>query len=187
MFTKRQIVINERELVKLVAKAKNNDSKSLARLSEYLYPKILTFCFYRVNNEEDAKDLTGEVLLKIMKSLKKQKGSFSGWVYRIATNHIIDFYRRQSRRNKVEVLHNPDSSVFLSTEIDVETMLKREQLRMALEQLSEEQKIVTILKFIQGYKNEEVAQIMKKTIGAVKALQFRALRSLKVLLEVDQK
>ena len=180
-------MVDGNELANLVAGAKNNDSKSLARLFEYIYPKIYTFCFYKVNNEEDAKDLTSEVLLKIMKSLKKQNGSFSGWMYRIASNHVIDFYRRQSRRNKVEVSKEPDSSAFYSNENEIENMLKQEQLKAALGQLTEEQKTVTILKFIQGYNNEEVSNIMGKTIGAVKGLQFRALRSLKDILEVDQK
>lgn len=187
MLKKRSVMIDEKELARLVAGAKNNDSTSLAGLFGYLYPKIYTFCFYRVSSEEDAKDLTGEILLKIMKALKKQKGSFLGWVYRIASNHIIDYYRRKSRRSKVEVHHHPDSSVFLSKEADIDDMIRRDQLKIALAQLPEEQRMVTLLKFIQGYKNEEVAEILEKTVGAVKALQFRALRSLKIMMEEDRK
>jgi len=179
---KEQKLINEKDLGELVAMAQNNDSKSLARLFEYIYPKIYTFCFYKVNNEEDAKDLTGEILLKITKSLNRQKGSFLGWIYRIANNSIIDFYRHRARREKVEVSHEPDSNVFYSKATDVEDYLRKEELKLALKKLTEEQRMVTILKFIQGYKNEEVAQIMGKNVNAIKGLQFRALRSLRGLI-----
>lgn len=179
---KEQKLNNEIDLGELVARAQNNDSESLARLCEYLYSNIYTFCYYKVSSEEDAKDLTGEILLKIIKFLSRQRGSFLGWVYRIANNSIIDFYRHRARREKVEVSHEPDSNVFYSNATDVEDYLRKEELKLALKKLTEEQKMVTILKFIQGYKNEEVAQIMGKKVNAIKGLQFRALRSLRDLI-----
>jgi len=174
--------ISDDELASIIEGAKSDDSASLERLCEYVYPRIYGYVYYRIHHPEDTEDLTSEVILKMIKALKNQRGNFHAWIYKIAANTIIDFYRKRAKRAEVsftELPHEiPDKSPAFS-----EQVLTQERLRKALNNITEEQRQVIILKFIQGYNNEEVAKIMGKSIGAAKVLQFRALRSLRKYLE----
>lgn len=170
--------IRDDELKKIIEDAKKDNDDALARLSEYGYARIYTYIYYRVNHREDAEDLTSEVVLKVIKALKNQKGNFNAWIYKIASNAVIDFYRRRGVRSEVSISEMPgeipDKSVSFSKQI-----LTQEKLRHGLDRLTEEQSRVIILKFIEGYSNSEIAKIMGKSVGAVKVLQFRALRALR--------
>lgn len=170
--------ISKDELAKNIEDAKRGDSDTLAKLCEYVYTKIYSYIYYRVNHHEDAEDLTSEVVLKVVKALKTQKGNFHAWIYKIATNAVIDFYRRSSLHSNVSLSEMnyeiPDKSTNF-----VERMLTQDSLSKALSNLTEKQSQVVILKFIEGYSNEEIAKIIGKSVGAVKLLQFRALKSLR--------
>jgi RNA polymerase sigma-70 factor (ECF subfamily) len=174
--------ISNHELKRIIEHAKKDNADALARLCQYVYSRIYTYIFYRVKHREDAEDLAGEVILKMVRALKKQKGNFHAWIYKIAGNAIIDFYRSRAIRSEVSLseLHKeiPDDSAAFS-----EQVLTQKILREALNKVTEEQKQVIILRFIQGYNNKEVAKIMGKSVGAVKVLQYRALKSLRKYFE----
>ncbi len=170
--------ISNGELAKIIGGAKRDDADSMEKLCVYVYPRVYRYIYYRVNHHENAEDLTSEVVLKIVQALKKQRGNFRAWMYKIARNAVIDFYRRRGVRSEVSLSDMPgelpDESAAFS-----ERVLTQEKLRRGLHHLTEEQKQVILLKFIEGYSNDDVANIMGKSIGAVKVLQFRALRSLR--------
>jgi len=107
---------------------------------------------------------------------------FAAWLYRIAQARIIDYWRRAQRRATV-AFDDRDLPEWLAAE-DVANgdVLQHSQLLAGLQQLTEEQQQVIVLKFMQGLSNSEIAQIMNKTEGAVKALQRRGLESLARLL-----
>lgn len=170
--------ISDAELAKLIGGAQNDDAASMEQLSRYVYPRIYHFIYYRVSHREDAEDLTSEVVLKMMQSIKQQNGNFHAWIYKIARNAVIDWYRRRAVRSEVSLSEMPgeipDKSVALSKHVAT-----KEKLRQGLLTLTEDQRQVILLKFIEGYSNDEVAEIMGKTVGAIKLLQFRALKSMR--------
>ncbi|UCG92933.1 MAG: RNA polymerase sigma factor [candidate division WOR-3 bacterium] len=174
--------IGDDEVAKIIEGAKHDDAEALERLAEYVYPRIFSYIYYRVHHTEDAEDLTSEVIVKMIKALKKQHGHFHAWMYKIASNALIDFYRKRAVRSEISLSEMtraiPDTSVNFSKQI-----LLRKNLKPALAALTEEQRQVIILKFIQEHENEEIAKIMGKSIGAVKLLQFRALKSLRKYFE----
>jgi len=176
LFSKRYI--RRDELASLIQKAKHNDEAALAKLCSYVYGHIYAFLYYRVSQPEDAEDLTGEVVLKIVKGLKHQRGNFHAWIYRIARNRLIDFYRQRAVRSEISMNNVPQRELTKSEDFSKQIMT-REKLRKGLQQLTDDQRQVIILKFIEGYDNQEVAQIVGKSVGAVKVLQFRALRALR--------
>ena len=107
------------------------------------------------------------------------------YLYRIAHNWITDRYRGQI-----------DTDLELSEDIadgkpdpkiEVHEKLERESIRNAMNRLTSEQRQVIVLKFIEEYENEEIAQIMNKNVGSIKALQHRALAALRKHLVVDEK
>ena len=101
-------------------------------------------------------------------------------MYTIARNAVIDFYRKRAVRSEVSLDamagEIPDKAIPVSRQV-----LTQERLRMGLQALTDEQRQVVLHKFIEGYTNEEIAKIMGKSVGAVKLLQFRALKALREL------
>jgi RNA polymerase sigma-70 factor (ECF subfamily) len=168
--------IEEENLKKIIDKAKDGDDKAIEELCRYLYNKIYGYVFYRVKHREDAEDLTGEVVLKIIKNLKKQRGNFYAWIYKIASNAIIDYYRRKESGFEMSYEELPQE---LPADDNHKEVLRVDRLKEAMANLTKEQADVITLRFIQEYGIKEVAQIMKKSVGAIKVLQFRALKSLR--------
>ena len=173
--------ISREVLEETVKRARKGDDDALTQLCEYIYGRIYSFVYYRVNHREDAEDLTGDVVVKIIRSLERQKGNFHAWMYRIARNALIDFYRRRGVRKEVSLANVHNEPVDERSGID-DGMLTQDKLRQGLKELTIEQQEVIMLKFIEGYSNEEVAARLKKSVGAVKLLQFRAIRALRKYL-----
>jgi RNA polymerase sigma-70 factor (ECF subfamily) len=162
----------------LVERARELDRKALSELCVYFYPKIFRYVFYRVKTREDAEDITSEVFVRVVRSIDRQRGSFQAWIFRIASNLVIDYYRRRAREEKALMRRDGEPAQDDPAK-DTERILTREKLVEAMSGLTEEQQQVVSLKFLEGYDNSEIAEIMDKTVGAVKALQFRALVALR--------
>jgi len=176
--------LEENRLQRLVEGAKDFDTHALAELCEHFYPKIYRYMLYRVKSREDAEDLTGEVFVRMVKSLPKQRGSFPAWLYRIASNLVTDSYRRREVRKEVPLTEDAVGSIKDIAE-DIDNSLLSDQLEQAVGHLTAEQQEVLRLKFIEGYDSGEIAEILGKSVGAIRALQFRALTALRQLLEVQ--
>ena len=166
----------------LVREAKNLDREALSELCVYFYPRIYRYVYYRVGTRQDAEDITSEVFVRMVKSLRTQKGSFQAWLFRIATNLVIDHYRRTARQKKALLKRESQMSSEPARD-EREALFLQHELREAMGELTEEQQEVITLKFIEGYENSEIADMLSKSVGAVKALQFRALASLRKILK----
>lgn len=172
--------LDETELHHLVEQARTKDTKSVAKLCETFYPKVYRYFYYRVNRIEDAEDLTNETCLKAVRALQQQRGSFHAWVFRIASNLVTDFYRRRSVRQSVESVGD-SIGTFHGNGDQADAVVEREELRRALLHLTEEQQQVIVLKFIEGYETDEIAEMLGKSTGAIRAIQFRALTTLRTM------
>lgn len=175
---------------RLLALANDFDEAALGELYERYESKIYSYIYRRTGSPTLAEDLTGQVFLKMLEAIQGQKSwhsSFSGWLYRIAHNLVIDHYRRRERRQYVSI---EDAPILKSEKHDpvtaAETNLDADRLRSAIQRLTEEQAQVISLRFLEGYNISEVATMMNKTEGAVKALQYRAVGTLRGLLEREQ-
>lgn len=177
-------MLEEEKIKQLAEEAKRLDRHALAELCEHFYPKIYRYVFYRVNSKEEAEDITGEVFLRMIKSLHKQRGSFQAWLFRIASNLVIDYYRRRARQPELVTVEERHVSSARNS-IDSQDILLQDRLKQSIPKLSPEQQQVITLKFIEGYNNSEIADILGKSVGAVKGLQFRALAALKKILHKE--
>jgi RNA polymerase sigma-70 factor (ECF subfamily) len=142
--------------------------------------KIYSYIYHRTGDSALAEDLTGDVFIRMLEAIQSDRGwntSLQGWLYRIAHNLVVDYFRRRSKRDGVELderwmaAENPTTSF--------EGLFSSHQLQTAMRFLTEEQQQVIILKFVEGLSNSEVAEVMDKTEGAIKALQHRALAALR--------
>ena len=134
-------------------------------------------------------DLVQEVFLRVWTRAEQwdDVGTVKAWLYRIAHNIVIDHYRQRDRHKDVGLEESGD----LIAEHDnpahqVEMRLTGERLRFAMRQLTEDQSEVLALRFMEGYSISEVAEMMNKTEGAIKALQYGAVANLRSLLEHEQ-
>jgi RNA polymerase sigma-70 factor, ECF subfamily len=156
------------------------DAQSIGAVYDRYFPEVYRYVRYRIGDETVAEDIASDVFVRLLEASRKKQGPQSnlrGWLIATASNAVNDHHRRHYRR-PVEALDEnmPDGGSGVHSQVDT-----REQQRLvqnALAQLTPEQQHVLALRFGQGYSLEETAALLNKNIGAVKALQFRALASL---------
>ncbi len=169
----------------LVQRAQRHDEPAIAALYETYYPKIYNYAFMQMGDIHAAEDLASDVMLKMIESLHKYtfRGlPFGAWVFRIARNRLIDLHRRRKRRGEVD-LSETIAATLASPQALAERALERGQLQVALKHLTDEQRQVIVLKFIEGFDNRSVGKIMGRSEGAIKSLQHRALGALRRVLD----
>lgn len=171
-----KLVIEE----EVLEKARKLEETALSTLVKKSYPFIFRYFYYRSITREDAEDLTSEVFVRVVNSIKSQRGYFPAWLMSIAKNLLTDHYRKRgkSKETSLEEIKEPISD----SDEERRDNLHLGDIRKMLDMLTEEQKEVIVLKFIEGNTNEEIAKLMSKSIGAIKLLQFRALSALRIIL-----
>ena len=167
------------EIVKLVHKAIGGDSEAFGELYMTYVEPIYRYIFYQVRDKMTAEDITEEAFFKAWNSIHSCKGkeqTFSSWLYRIAHNSMIDVFRS---RKKELPLDMEATSGIIDARAELETKLEYRQLMDAIALLPENQRQVIVLKFIEGLDNREIEQIIRKSQGAIRILQMRALDTLR--------
>jgi len=153
---------------------------ALAEIYDGYSDKIYSYIYHRIGDGSVAEDLTGDVFVRMLEAIRADRSwtlTLQGWLYRIAHNLVVDHFRRQSKRDGPELDERWMASDNPTTSF--EGLFHSNQLRTAMRFLTEEQQQVIVLKFVEDLSNAEVAKIMDKTEGAIKALQHRGLASLR--------
>src|ERR1035441_1691500 len=169
---------NPDNLDAVLKQARQMDEGAIGCLVKEYYPSVLRFLSYRARNREDAEDLTSEVFVRMVGSIKNQTGNFPAWLFKIARNLLIDYYRKMGRQKSSSLDEMEDDSIAVTTE-DHREGFSADEIKHMLTVLTDEQAEVISLRFLSGHSLEETAQIMNKSVGAVKLLQFRAVAGLK--------
>ena len=162
-------------------RAKQGDPAVLAELFESHYNGVFRYLYYRVGDQHTAEDLASEVFLRMIAALPRylpQQVAFRAWVYQIARNLSIDYFRATNRHPQVQL--QEDLAVEHADPLRiVEKGLTTEKLYRALGQLPDHQRDVVILRFISGLPIGEVARTLHKSEDSIKGLQRRALSALR--------
>ena len=166
----------------LVRAAQGGDTVAFGQLYERYFDKVYSYLSFKLGNATEAEDVAAQVFLKAMESLRGYKWTgipFQAWLFRIAHNALVDHLRRRAKRTSDPIDEAiPDARDEADPEQYLAEKLKREGLLGAVDRLTDLQRQVIQLKFGGGLSNAQVAQIMGKTEGAVKALQHAALQAL---------
>ena len=173
----------------LIQKAKEFDSEAWTQIYRHHYPKIYAYLCHRLGDIDLAEDIAAKVFLHAVEGIGAftYRGfSLSSWLFRIAHNQMVDHLRRKAKV-KTEPLTEELLAKSGLVQEAMEEVLVREDLNLALKNITEEQRQVVLLKFFSGLSNAEVARIIGKPEGAVKALQHRALASLRRILEREER
>ena len=178
--------ITEASEEELLAAAMQYNEAALGELYDRYEAKIFSYIFRRTGDQPLAEDLTAQVFLRMLESIRDRKAwhsSFSGWLYRIAHNLVIDHYRRRDRQSAIDLEEAPPMASDLEDPVETAEMnIDAERLRAAIRRLTDEQAEVVSLRFLEGYSIAEVAEMTNRTEGAIKALQYRAVTTLRGLL-----
>lgn len=169
---------------KLLQKVWNFDHKALTAVYDQYHPLLYRYIVRQVSDGETARELTAVVFERFLAALKNGNGpqtQLKAWLYRTAHNLVIDHYRRQAHRDHLPLADTLPSHSITPGQL-AEQHLLGEQAKNALQSLTPAQQQVIALKFLEGFSNAEVAELINKPIGAVKALQHRGLARLQQLL-----
>ncbi len=170
-----------------VERARTGDPEAVGWLYERYFDRIYKYIYLKVGDPTDAEDITEQVFLKMIEGIagfQWQGSSFSSWLYRIAHNQVVDTLRQHTRRPQVPI--EPIADLLPSEGDDPQRLAERsdfrDHLREAMSQLTDLQAQVISLKFGGEMSNAEVAHVLDRTEGAVKALQYSALQNLQKLM-----
>ena len=178
---------SKEEVEDLVRRAQQGHSEAFAGLYEAYYDKIYRYVMFKTGDTLEAEDLTEEVFLRMLESIgsfKWQGYPFTSWLFRIAHNLVIDYYRKAGRQKKTSL---DDAMRVVGTDgvdvdrkLDVELSIK--EVKDAMGGLTRLQQEVLSLRFAGGLSVAETAEAMGKKQNAVKALQHAAIKKLRTLL-----
>ena len=171
-----------------MAKSKALDRQALVEIYEQYSPKLVRYGYRLLGDQDKAEECAAETFSRFLNSLKGNPAgpeNVQAYLYRVAHNWITDYYRRQPppidqlKDDVQDAIHdrrngNPAALVGEQMEID--------RVRNALLHLPEEQRQVIVLRFLEGQRHEDVAVSLGKTVEATRAIQYRALNSLRRML-----
>jgi len=174
---------------KLLQAARAWDMEALAAIYDTYSPLIYRYAMRLLGNADLAEDCTAETFARFLSALRNGGGPskhLKAYLYRVAHNWITDYYRHNTvQQVELEPLSNVLPSD--SEPLDLQAALGEEQerVRKALLKLTPEQRQVIVLRFLEEQSLQETAEAMQKPVGAVKALQHRAIAALRRALAED--
>lgn len=178
--------LNEKILVYRVRVKK--DPSAFAELYDWYVEKIYRFVYFKITNKEEAEDITSNVFLKVWSYLieytEKEIDSFSGLIYRVARNAIIDFYRERGRKKieGIEILEQlpVEEKSYAQAAVSQEV----EKIMMVIKKMKQDYQEVVLLKHVEDLTTAEIAEILGKSQTGVRITLHRAMKKLKELLEI---
>ena len=166
----------------LMRLAKGGDSEAFNCLYELYFVPVFRYISLRVKNKEEAEDLTQNVFLKVYRSIpdfQEQNKPPLAYFFTIARNTLIDSWRKKkdSTVNLEAISETPDPGA--NPQESTEKRVAAQAIRQIIQNLTEDQREVIILKFINEMPNNEIARLLEKSEDAIRQLQCRALKALR--------
>jgi RNA polymerase sigma-70 factor (ECF subfamily) len=150
--------------------------------------KLLNYLMYRLNfNRELSEDLLMDIVLKAYEkfnSFNQKKGSFKNWIFTIAHNHLLNYWRDQNKKKTVDieaVQLNEKFTVDEKIAENVDKRIKMDHIQEVFAAMNDKNSELLTLKYINDFNNKEIAKILKKREGAVRTGLTRAVKQFKEL------
>ena len=172
----------------LVERAQAGDAEAFGELYDRYVDQVYRYIAYRVGSTQLAEDLTSETFLRALRrigSFTWQGRDVGAWFVTISRNLIADHYKSGRYRLELttdDVTESGSAPTISGPEAEVLEAMQNKVLLEAIKKLNAEQQECVVLRFLQSLSVSETAQIMGKNEGAIKALQYRAIRTLGRLL-----
>ena len=174
----------EADITQLIKKAQKGDTRAFEQVVEQYYTKIYNIALGTMGNSHDAEDAAQNALIKIYGAIGdfRFRSKFSTWVYRITVNSCMDELRKKKREKGVSKEEIGESDFGAESQTPETYALQKEsssEIRNAVSCLKDEHRAVIVLRDINGFSYEEIAEITKCSLGTVKSRINRARNSLK--------
>jgi RNA polymerase sigma-70 factor (ECF subfamily) len=174
-----------------LAERAKQDREAFGVLYERHVRRIYSYVYYRTGSAADAEDLTARTFYQALANLQRyrvQGVPFSAWLFRIAHNLVANWHRDSGRHRALPI----DGLTELPNPADdppeaAESIEERQELRQVIARLPADRQQLLILKFVEQMPNAEIATVMGRTEGAIKALLHRTIESLKSQLAADKR
>ena len=178
----------------LYSRIKNKDRQAFVKAYDLYVDQIYRFIYFKVGNKEEAEDLSSAVFLKIWSYLQENNiidsKTLRSLLYKIARNIIIDHYRKINQRENVSLDKTMEQGGLIDVKQDIaqraEVMSDLMVIETKLPELKEEYREVIIMRYINELSIKEIAEILDKSKGNVRVLIYRALSTLKELMNQDE-
>jgi RNA polymerase sigma-70 factor (ECF subfamily) len=171
----------EKELIK---KAQNGEAQAFGLLYDIHVEAIYRFVYLKIGSKADAEDITQQVFLNAWQNIHRyryQGFPFSSWLYKIAHNAVIDFYRSHNLRADIdlesaeEIIQENEAEQKNKTDYNLDL----EKIKKAIRQLPADQQSIIIMRFVDDLPIKEIARILEKNEGTIRVIQHRALKQIK--------
>ncbi len=173
----------------LLKRAREKDRQALAEIYDCYAESIYRYLYRLLGEAHVAEDLTSEVFLKLLQALgtsRAPKEQLQGWLYRVAHNLAMDWFRKQAKGTHLP-LHEELAGDSDPAMANLERRQTQQGLRAAIHQLTPSQQQVLILRFGEGRKLAEIGRLLGKSEGSVKLIQYRAIKRLQKLLDREER
>jgi RNA polymerase sigma-70 factor, ECF subfamily len=174
--------MNDQELIREVLKG---NQLAIQELHGRYVDRIFYYIFKQTNNYQDSEELLQDVFYNAASKLHqfKETSSFKTWIFKIARNAVIDYYRKNNRRREKSITMDQDlmENIIGKEESAENTVLRNlhmDEVIQSLDKLPSNYQTVLHLRFIEGFSIKETASIMGKTTLSVKSMQNRARKAL---------
>lgn len=178
------VIIAEHESA-LVTRATQREHDAFGQLYTLYFDRIYRYVRIKLGNPAEAEDITSIVFCNAWRTIHnfspQRESSFAAWLFRLAHNAVVDRFRSMHETVSLDAADQRPSihTVLPGPEAQVERKLTITELSVALGLLTEEQREVVLLRFVEGMSAREVGDIMGKQEGAVRGMQFRAIEALR--------
>jgi RNA polymerase sigma-70 factor (ECF subfamily) len=172
----------------LVRRAQQHDEEAFAELYDKYFDKIYRYISLKIGNRFEAEDMTQQVFINALSSISSFRWRglpFSSWLFRIAHNLVVDYFRKKTRQ-PVSTLNESITASEDNPQKVIEQKMNIEQLELASKGLTPAQQEVIALRFAGELPIAQVARVMGRSEGAIKALQHSAIVALRKILNVVQ-
>jgi RNA polymerase sigma-70 factor, ECF subfamily len=179
--------MEQRDLESVIERAQGRDAEALGEIYRRYVPRVFGLCRYMLDSRESAEDATGEVFLKLQRSIESYDGStpFAAWLLRVTGNQCIDVLRRRKRGRQVIVEGDESVAVVEAASSEpsplsaVISREERSQVRDAIARLPENYRLPLVLRYYSELSYDEIAQQLGLQRNYVAALIFRAKQELR--------
>ncbi|HEU4759881.1 MAG TPA: sigma-70 family RNA polymerase sigma factor [Dehalococcoidia bacterium] len=173
----------------LIALAAHGDREAFGTLYERYILRVFRHIYFLTSDPHLAEDLTAQTFLKALEAIPRYEvrgAPFLAWLLRIATNITVNHRKARANGNA----HLPEiveaTGVSYSPEDSCEAKVDAQRVWEGVRRLRGDQRQVIVMRFVDGLSYPDIAQLLGKSIGAVRVIQFRALASLRHMLDEEE-
>jgi len=181
------VTLDDAAIERLVAQAKAGDAWAFGLIFDHYNLAVYRYIASRIHRPADAEDLTQLVFVKALEALPRYEARgipFGGWLFRLARNAVIDHVRTNREHVDIEsASHRPGGDAGPDEVVAVRQAL--DEVALALDALTDEQREAIALRFFAGLSAREAAAVMGKQEGTVRGLQFRAIAAMRRSLGIE--